>query len=234
MESPTIALFSSGKNHRQFEKIVERPGEIIRFPPPEFGKGDFKPQILNDLSDFDWLIIADPVTADIFVNRLEENDFDLFELDRLRICVGGETTADRLRFRQIHSDVIPSASFSAEIFAALRDYIDDETEWENLRFLFPRTVELNLNLGERIRRKKSEIIELPLTAVEFAGANPAKLKSLLLGGAIDEFYFSAPEEIFYLRQLLRTEKVAPFLDEVKITAADDPTRQSLRENGVLI
>jgi len=69
------------------------------------------------------------------------------------------------------------------------------------------------------------------TVIEERNEN-ARLKALLKGGAVDEFVFSAPEDIIALQEFLAAESLVETLAGATISADDDVTLQSLREHDL--
>lgn len=218
----TYALFDSPLNKKRIGEIEQ----AVIFPTITTLEIESDDSILQNLSEFDWLIFPDVHAVEYFVNRLEKLNIDLYELDALRVLAYGEAVADRLRFSQLHADVIPSTIKTSDVLQSLKDYVFDEAEFANLRFLILKEQNAEIDLAKEL----ANVIELPIYSVEFADETQlAKLKALLKGGAIDEFIFSSHYDVLNLAQLFQTENLAELLEGITLTATDNLTLQSLQE-----
>ncbi|MGI9056384.1 MAG: uroporphyrinogen-III synthase, partial [Pyrinomonadaceae bacterium] len=191
--------------------------------------------LLKNINDFDWLIFTDIFTVDYFLEELEVTGFELYELDKFRICACGEAVADKLRFGQIHSDVIPVNSDEKIIISGIKDYIFDEEEFQNSNFLIVKPENKNSELSKLLNDAKIQNDEIEIYKIA-TGENleNAKHGALLFGGAIDKFIFTSPADIESLLLLAKNKKLSELLSGVKIDATDEITAQTLRERGLQI
>ena len=231
----TYGVFAN-QNARKIIAELERINADVRsFPPIEIEKINLREKdvaILHNLNDFDWLIFTDVSAVDFFLENLTANEIDSFELDNLRVCAVGETVADQLRFFSIHSDVIPANNGAENILSAIGDYAGAES-FENLRFLFPKENSDFETIAEKLREKKADVRELNIYAAHSdSNSEITKLKTLLTGGAIDEFVFTAPTDFVALKHFFKTANFAENLADVKFSAADSRLLQTARENNL--
>lgn len=232
----TLAIFAGQSNKKLIARLRAEGETIVEFPFVEaVAAEDVEAAIesaLDDLSAFDWLIFPDLYAVEFFLQNLRAHQIDFFRLDDLRICAFGESVSDRLRFVQLHADVIPLRLDTTSVFAALRDYLSVESEFENLRILIAREATAELELSESLRRKKAAVTEISvyrMTTENVAGLT--RLKALLKGGAVDEFIFTAPAEVFALKNIFRRD-LKDLLNGVSVSAADETTFQTLREHNL--
>lgn len=226
----TYALFSSPLNKKRISDFLAEEIETVVFPTITTQTTDSGSSKLESLDNFDWLIFPDVYTVEYFVNALEKLEVDLYELDNLRVLAFGEAVVDRLRFSQLHADVIPSTMKTSDVLQAIKDYIFDEDEFADLSFLVLKEKNSNIELVEELTRLNSNLTELPIYSVEIEDETALpKLKALLKGGAIDEFIFSTHYDVLNLAQLFQTENLAELLEGIKLTATDNLTLQSLQE-----
>lgn len=226
----TVALFLTEANIKLIAELKSR-GDVIELPKVSAVKSETFSGEINPL-DYDWIIFPDTTAADIFLENLGERNFDFYELDAVRICAYGEAVSDRLRFVQVHADVIPSRLNTENIFSALRDYISSEADFAGLRFLIIKEENSAIELSEILRNLKSDVTEIPLYKFQAASTeNLTKLKTLLKGGAADEIVFNSPFDATALRYLFG-ERLTDLLKEIQISATDEVTFQTLIEHGL--
>lgn len=218
----TYAIFDSPLNKKRIAEIEQ----AVIFPTITITEIENDRSILQNLDQFDWLIFPDVYTVEYFVTALEKQDVDLYELDSFRVLAYGEAVADRLRFSQLHADVIPSTVKTTDVLQSLKDYVFDEDEFSDLRFLILKEQNSEIELAYEL----ANVTKLPIYSVEIADETTIpKLKALLKGGAIDEFIFSSHYDVLNLAQLFQTENLTDLLEGIILTAADNLTLQSLQE-----
>lgn len=232
----TYALFDSPANKRLLAEITSTGAKTILFPALETEAVNMSEteKLFGNLTSFDWLIFPDIYTVEFFLQKLEELSFDLFELDALRICAYGESVADRLRFVQLHADVIPNSIKTKDVWEALKNYLFDEIDFENLHFLILKKQAATIEILTELEKQNAVVKELVIyqtTAEETPEI--AKSKALLRGGAIDEFIFTSPFDVINLAHLFPNENLANVLADVKLFPSDNLTSQSLQELRLL-
>lgn len=233
----TYALCASSANKKLAARIEARGGRVVFFPPVETEKAALDEKsagILENLAGFDWLIFADIFAADYFIRALEENDFDFYELDALRICTLGEAVADRLRFAQVHADVVAASVKSGAVAASLAAYIG-AAKIGGARFLFIKRVQsAESEIETALKEMGAPVTTLEIYGVKnFAASNErARFKALFAGGAIDEFVFATPADFIALAETAARPMIEEFLRDARISATDELTLQFLRENDV--
>lgn len=225
-QEKTYALFASPLNQKRLSQLQKLEIETIIFPTIAVTESNYSTRILQSLSEFDWLIFPDVYAVEFFVNSLEKLDIDLFELDSLRVLAYGEAVADRLRFSQLHADVIPPTVKTSDVLQSLKDYIFDEDEFDGQKFLVLKKKNSEIDLVKEL----PNVSEIEIYEVEIKDESEIpKLKALLKGGAIDEFIFSSHYDVLNLAQLFQTENLADLLKGITLTATDNLTLQSLQE-----
>jgi len=228
----TYALFSTSANKKIIREIKTSGADFVLFPPiqTEAAEPNSAERILQNLSIYDWLIFEDVFTVEFFLRKFEESKIDFFDLDNLLICACGETVADHLRFSQVHTDIITNSVKIEDVYAAIKDYLIVEKEFENLSFLILKEETARSGLGELLSARSAQVAVLPVYRVKIddSGELP-KHKALLKGGAIDEFIFTSPADVLNLSHLFPAESLTDLLGEIKISATDNITRQALEE-----
>lgn len=231
----TFALFDNPINKKLAVAVEKSGAKLLKFPPIEAEKvvlNENSTELLKNLDRFDWIIFPDVLTVDFFLERLEENEIDSFELDALRVCALGECVSDRLRFGQLHADVIPRRIDAESILSSLKNYAAGD-EFADLSFLLIVEHSFEKAIREELMKSGAKVSELPIYQLKLTKeAEIGKLKALLKGGAIDEFIFSAPTDFIALKHIFKAEPLARIFSEIKVSAADGATLQIVREHRI--
>jgi uroporphyrinogen-III synthase len=222
MSEKTIAVFDKPSNQSLINELKEKKCHVFLLPQIETSALDILPNF--ELNHFDWLVFTDCYAVEYFLQMLEEQSLNKFELDDLRICAVGEAVSDRLRMFQVHADVIPSKLDDKSVFQAICDY-----ELPNGQcFLI---TEKNTNLADLLRKANAEIVELLICQTKDITELP-KLKVLIQNGAVDEVIFTSPFEVNDWKLLLSPTDFASSLNEIKPLVIDAQTFQYLYEHGL--
>jgi uroporphyrinogen-III synthase len=230
----TYGLFANPLNKKLISELERKGEDVLIFPPLKTEKLELTETAANhlhNLAGFDWIIFSDVFAAVYFIEHLSEREIDFFELDNLTVCALGEAVADRLRFVQVHADVIPAKIDDATVFSAISNYAG--LGLGDLRFLVAGEKSSAPHFTELLKAEKAIVEELPVYKADLpdAAAN-IKLKTLLNGGAVDEFIFSSPEDLLGLRFLGSGADLSKLLNEIQVSAASEIVFQSLQENGL--
>lgn len=231
----TYALFLNVATQKLAEKLESEGAMVFRFSPVatrQIRSEESSEIIKNNLHEFDWIIFPDVFAVDHFLNLLEENKLEFFELDALRVMAFGEAVADRLRFVQLHADIIPPAIDADIIFSTLFSYLgkDDLT---GVNFLMPKGLEFETDLTNKLIERGANVSELAVYEIESIEKDKtAKIKALLKGGAIDEFIFDSPEDILSLKYYLASGILSEIMSGIKILGTNETMLHALRENDL--
>jgi len=233
-DEKTYGLFDTPLNKKLVVEFEKNAANFFLFPPIETEKiilDEEKKELLKDLTAFDWIIFTDVLTVEYFLQTLGENEIDFFELDAVRVFAAGEAVADRLRFAQIHADLIPNSVETNIIFSAITEYIGEEN-LDGLSFLAVEENSFDLEIDKLLAAKNAEIIELPVYRTKISNKQEiTRLTTLLKGGAIDEFIFSSPEDLIALEHYFPDESISEVFPEIKVLAVDENIFQTLKENN---
>ncbi len=233
IEQKSYGMFPNSLNKRIIEELKSKGHNILNFPKVEkkpISLTHNEKEILLNLQNFDWLIFTDVFAVDEFLLHLENLKVDFFELDNLRVCAYGEAVSDRLRFVQLHADVIAYDFDEHEIFLQIKNYLFNEDEFKGLKFIFIKGNQNDYKIVEMLEQKSVCVDPLKLYETNIQ-ENIPKLKALVKGGAIDEFIFCSPDEVFDLSIMFGKDKLANYFHEIIVTAKDEITYQTLNEFG---
>jgi uroporphyrinogen-III synthase len=228
----TYGFVANPLNKSLINELREKGEEVLVFPalqPKKLEPDERAAKFIKNPAYFDWLIFMDVYAAEFFIEAMRERETELFELDNLTVCALGEAVADRLRFVQVHADVIPPSPAAEAVFAAISRFASGGLS--QTRFLILRENSENFGLVELLKRENALVVELPLYAAGFENETELiRLKALLKGGAVDEFVFSTPEDVLGLKFLFPEDEFQQLFKEVKATATSEIVFQTLQEN----
>jgi uroporphyrinogen-III synthase len=231
----TYALFSTPTNKKIIAALEEKGAKVFQFPPLETEKTVLNEKSISrikNLNAFDWVIFPDVLTVDYFLQILEENEVDSFDMDSVLVCAFGEAVADRLRFVQLHADIISTSIEAAQVFPALSDYIGKD-ELNKMKFLLPREVSLDYEIKIRLLETGAEVVELPIYEAKILKTDEiTKLKILLEGGAIDEFIFSSPTDLIAVKLYFDNNEIPAILSEINVSTIDRNMFQTLKDHNL--
>jgi uroporphyrinogen III methyltransferase/synthase len=229
----TYGLFANPLNTKLISTLKQNGENVLIFPCIKTEKIELTndaAKYLKNLTEFDWIIFTDVLAADYFIEALRELEIDFFELDNLSVCAIGEAVADRLRFVQVHADIIPSKINDEDVFSEISQFVGGG--FSGLRFLVVNNQTSNLSLIEKLKAEKALIEELPLYKADFEDKSEIiKLKTLLKSGAVDEFIFSSPDDLLSLKFLTSDLNLTGLFGEMQVSAISEIVYQSLQENG---
>lgn len=222
MIEKTIGVFNKPSNQKLIGELKANNYNVFLLPQIETVNQINETKIL--LNEFDWIIFTDCYAVEHFLQMLDDNNLDKFELDNLRICAIGEAVSDKLRMFQIHADVIPSKLFDKNIFQAIYDYQNPD----KIRFLI---TENNTNLAKLLRDSNAKTVEISTYQTKISGEY-AKITVLIQNGAIDEVIFTSPNEVNDWKLLISTNNFVSSFNEITPLATDAQTFQYLYEHGL--
>ena len=235
-EKETVGIFKSGKNKKVIELLKKQNKNVVEFPLLKNEAVLFEKvqeTVLENIREFDWLVFTDIFSVGYFLDELEKTGFELFELDNFRICACGEAVADKLRFVQIHSDVIPHERSAEKIIAAISEYIFDDSEFLNSNILIIKAENKYFEISELLIERQIKNVEMEVYRVlPGNGLEHAKLNVLLSGGAIDRFIFTSAEDVESLINISEKLILTDILSGIEIEATDEITLQTLSENNL--
>ena len=228
----TYALIDNPLNQRLISKLKENSEEVLIFPALKTSAAELSENAIEFIENplkFEWLIFTDVFAADFFIEAMLRYETDFFVLDDLTVCALGEAVADRLRFDQIHSDVLPPNSTDETVFSAISQYAGGEIS--GVSFLVLGEESKDFGFIEKLENENAVIEKLSIYRAEFEpAAELTRLKTLLKGGAIDEFIFSSAEDVSVLKALFAENSLSKILKEIKVSATNEITFQTLQEN----
>lgn len=230
----TYGIFSTPRNKQIIAKIRESQANVIEFSYGEILKRELtkdEEKLLIEIRQCDWLVFKDVFSADLFIEKLEELEIDIYELDEIRICSFGEAVADRFRFVQLHSDIIAQKIDEMLIADSILNYIGDSEDSVNSKILVSG-IESNQLLEDILRSKKVQVEKLKIADFENIRQSEQTLKKTKLkGGTVDEFIFTSVEDVMQFKLQFAAEFADSDIFET-IWGTDEITLKTLDEFGI--
>jgi len=229
----TYAIFANPAHRKLVDELEKNGSKVFQFAPLKTEKIESAKNIeiiKNALTEYDWVIFPDVYAVEYFLEILEIQAIDLFELDEILVLACGEAVADRLRFVQLHADIITSSGDANVVLTTLLNYVG-EFEMANTRFFIPKEIEFSSDLKKRLIEANAQVTEMPIYQMLINDKMEiAKIKTLLKGGAIDEFIFTSPEDVIFIKNYVLPEILPEMFSETKISGTNEITIRSLNEN----
>lgn len=229
----TIGIINSPTNQRVIQELRVQGVEVMLLPHLITRKTDISSdngKFINDLANFDWLIFTDIFAVDYFVEELIEQDFDLYELDNLRICAFGEIVADRLRFSQIHSDVISRNLNPIIIIEDIKNYTASDNEKINTSFLIITAENDILKTSDELKKISKNLIVKKVYSTNIDELEDLlKIRILINSGAIDEVNFYSGEDLFDFLQIAGIPSLKDLSKQINFTSKNETILKSIEE-----
>lgn len=231
-QAKTYGIFARPGNARIIGQMRAAGGIVVEFPPAVMTPNLLlipPAAFLQKLAHYSWLLFADAYAAGAFLECLAAGGIDPFILDEKQICAAGESVADILRFSQLHADVVAPDTQPARILSALSAYLMGSLKMES--FLIVRGAGAPPAIKAILKNMANMADEIEVYSLKFEKpGETAKPKALLIGGAIEEFIFTSPNDLPDLAAL--AGDLLPALKDVRASALDAAALQALREYSI--
>lgn len=230
----TYGLFDTVINRQLISDLEAGKSKIYKLPQIETKKTNLSAESLAQIKNitfFDCLIFTDVLTVKYFLQILDENEIDLFNLDEVRILTFGETVSDELRLSQIHADIVPSFLDSASIINAMKDYFGTE-DFQKLNILVAHEKNDEPEILNLLTADNLQITQMPVYQTFSSKSELIKLKIILESGGIDEFIITSPIDLISLEHYFEIRKSDENFQETKIIAKGELISKMLTENNI--
>ncbi len=145
---------------------------VIRLEPAP----DLRPldQALGGLERYAWVIFTSANAVRLVVERMQALGLAPEALQRARLAAIGPATAEALRARGLHVDLVPDTFVAESIAAALPDL-------RGARVLLPRAAGARPVLPQRLQTRGAQVEEIPIYRAVTAEPDPQALGQLARG-----------------------------------------------------
>lgn len=204
-------------------KVIEMPALEIG-PPSSWQELD---QAIDNLSDFDWLILTSTNGVDYFFERLQVQGKDSRALAGVKVAVVGEKTAKSLQKHGLQPDFIPPNFVADSLVASFPAAIPGK------KILFPRVESGGREvLVKELTAQGAEVIEVAAYQSCCPSSIPTVAELALKNGEVDVITFASSKTVQFFCQLVDrifTSNVANALKGVCIASIGPQTSKTCQD-----
>ena len=238
LSGKTVVITRAASQAAEFSTALEQYGaKVIVCPTIEISDPDNYERLdeaIDHLYGYDWLIFTSVNGVDFFLRRLAFHSKDVDELDELRLCAIGEATADRLRLRRIHVDVVPTEFKAEGVFSALTNFIGGREQLQGLNVLLPRAAVARDYLPKALEDAGARVdVVTAYRTVVPENLDRGRLSAMLAGDA-DCIAFTSSSTVRNLALLFDTNDLSQILHGVTIACIGDITADTAAEYGLTV
>ncbi|MEM6753038.1 MAG: uroporphyrinogen-III synthase [Cyanobacteria bacterium P01_C01_bin.38] len=203
----TVLITRSVGQSSQFAQMIREAGaNAIEMPALEIcppSSWEALDKAINNLSEFDWLILTSSNGIKYFFERLMALEKDVRILADLKIAVVGEKTAQSLKSHSLQPDFIPPDFIADSLIEHFPEQLNGK------KVLFPRVESGGREeLVKEFRNQGAEVIEVAAYQSCCPSDIPPSAELALQSGTVDIVTFASSKTVKFFTQL--AEKV--FLD----------------------
>lgn len=219
----------TGELERDGARMVTCPTFEIT-PPDNYAALD---EAIENLYGYDWLIFISPDSVNSFLQRFQQHEHQVNELDALKVCALGESTVSALEEAHVHVDVMPARLDPASVVAALRAYLDGANGLTGLNLLIPQaTIGRDYLIGELEKAgARTDVVAAYRTVAESDSSLP-RLRTLLMSGGIDCVVFTSATEVEEFARLFDTTDLTHLLKSTAVAVLDDEGSKTAARFGI--
>jgi uroporphyrinogen III methyltransferase/synthase len=206
--------------------------ELAIQPPQNFGALD---EAIENLFGYDWLILVSEDAARFFLERLIKQGHEVSELDSLRVCAIGETTAASLEKAHVHVDVIATNVVASAVIEQIACYIGGREALRRLNCVIPQASIGRDYLGHELQEAdaRADVIIAYQTAAASDTTRLFALQTLLLTDSVDAVAFASESDLSDLARLFDTNDLGRLLRSVAVFLSDKQAAKLATQMGVV-
>ena len=235
----TIVITRARAQAEEFAAQLEKYGaRVISCPTIEIVEPEtyeLLDEAIDNLYGYDWLIFTSVNGINYFLRRFVERGHQSHELDNLRVCAIGESSAATLRDLHVHVDVVPEQFQAEGVFSALKNYLGGVEAFKSLNFLMPRATVARDYLPLALEEVGARVDVVPTyRTVRPRSSELGRVAALLEGGAIDCIAFSRSTSVTNFAQLFDTADLGQLLRGVEVACIGDVTAATAAQFGLRV
>lgn len=237
LDGRTIVITRAREQAEEFAALLEKYGaRVISCPTIEIVEPEsfeLLDEAIDNLYGYDWLVFTSVNGIKHFLRRFAERGHENHELDDLRVCAIGESSATALSDLHIHVDIVPEQFQAEGVFESLKEYLGDLDAFKSLNFLIPRASVARDYLPQALESVGARVDVVPTyRTVKPRNSELGRVAALLEGGAIDCIAFSSSSSVTNFAQLFDTSDLAQLLNGVVVACIGDVTATTAVQFGL--
>lgn len=179
---------------------------------------------IEKLDSFSWTIFTSPNSVDFFFTRLHELGKDTRAFGTTSVAAVGKSTAENLRDRGIHPDLIPTLQSQDGLVAAFQ-----EIPVEGRKVLIPASAIGRTLLVEELQKRGALVSHV--TAYENRPPDPAQIElpAALTEEELDLILFASPSSVENFVTLLGSARAHRILSQLHIACIGPTTTQAVTD-----
>jgi uroporphyrinogen III methyltransferase/synthase len=233
----TVLITRTQAQSAEFTSALERYGaRVIPCPTIEIKDPEsyeLLDEAIENIWGYDWLVLSSKNGVEYFMHRFLHLGRKVSDLDNLRVCVIGESTASRLTDLHIHVDVVPEKFKAEGLFAALESYLGGREGFRQLNFLFPRAAVARDYLPQALEDAGARVDVVPAyRTVSPNRKDLGRITAMIEGGGIDCITFTSASTVRNFAKLFDTTDLGKFLSGITVACIGEVTASTASEYGL--
>lgn len=232
----TVVVTRAASQAAEFITLLEGLGAgVISCPTIEIAEPESYERLdeaIDHLYGYDWLIFTSANGVDYFLRRLNTRGVRVEELDELKVCAIGETTADKLRDAHVHVDLVPAQAKAEGVFDALSEFAGGRDQLHGLNVLIPRAAAGRDYLPKSLEEAGARVdVVTAYRTVLPENLDRGRLSAMLTGSA-DCIAFMSSSSVKNLALLFDTLDLGEKLKGLAVACIGDVTAATAVEYGL--
>lgn len=210
--------------------LRERGAEVLEFPMIEIRdpeSWDSLDDVIEGLSQTDWLVFSSPNGVARFFERLMEKGADGRALAAARIAAVGEVTADALRAHGIAPDLVPDRYQTEALLPLLPEQLSD------IRVSVVRALDGNDEFLHELRRRGAQVVLGVAYRTAGTDADRDRLQSLIDNHEIDVVTFTSGSTVTHFAKQIPLSGLTSD-PRPKFVAMGPVTAESMKRHGLMV
>jgi uroporphyrinogen III methyltransferase/synthase len=191
-------------------------------------------EAISHLYGYDWLMLTSVNAVNYFFKRLMALGHDASRLDEVKVCVIGETTAERLRELHVHVDLIPSEFKAEGVYSALERFVGGDDAFKGLNILLPRASVARDFLPKALEAAGARVDVVPVYRTALPHNLDRGRVAAILSGSADCIAFTSASTVKNLAQLFDIQDLGAVLSGITIACLGDITAQTATDFGLKV
>lgn len=232
----TVVVTRAASQAADFTTDLENYGaSVIVCPTIEIAEPESYERLdeaIDHLYGYDWLIFTSANAIEFFLRRLDHRGVKVEELDEIKVCAIGQTSADKLRDAHVHVDVVPAHAKAEGVFDTLSEFVGGSEHLHGLNILLPRAAVARDYLPKALEDAGARVdVVTSYRTVVPADLDRGKLSAMLAGSA-DCIAFTSSSTVKNLAMLFDTHDLSKILSGVTIACIGDITAATATDYGL--